>query len=161
MNLVTNHTGDNHFDCVILENNPFIQRQLIPSQDMIEFMRNGTYSLAFYPESERNSSKYDGGLSEQFSTSFTQAVTDFSREYKEEIDSKYILVDQYGKISPSFLISIMHWVNIRKECKDEFHNLLVSCMQEQVGDTPFMLTECVNIQKQDGAIILSFQDSDE
>jgi len=84
MNLIAHHTTDAncnksiHAGRTLLEYNQFILKQLIPNQRIIELMRE--IILNFYPELEPNSSKYDLGLSNQFSVSFANAVNEFPHE---------------------------------------------------------------------------------
>lgn len=175
MNLVDHHASDRdynkniHAGRAILDQNPeeweeesrqIMLLKLIPNQCMIEFMRKATYTLSLFPESERNSSKYDSRLSEQFSVSFAHAVEAFFRDQEEKEENQSVLIDISWKVSLSFLTTVIYWVNIQPARGDEFHDLLASCIQEQVLDTS-MIIKNIGIRKQNGDIVLFSRESDE
>lgn len=103
---------------------------LIPNQRIIELLRISI--LQFYPENERNSSKYDSEISTLFSVSFSHAVDVFSENLKNSGVSEYILIDDLGVINSDFLDMVIRWVNPLNIQRNEFHNELRSCFREQI-----------------------------
>ncbi len=70
-----------------------ISATLIPNQQIIELLRLSF--LHFYPEDEKNSSKYDSSISTVFSESFANAVDVFSRDLKNTGEQDCILIDVF------------------------------------------------------------------
>ncbi|HBB27328.1 TPA: hypothetical protein DCZ36_02415 [Candidatus Gracilibacteria bacterium] len=124
---------------------------LIPNQRIIELLRISI--LQFYPENERNSSKYDSEISTLFSVSFSHAVDVFSENLKNSGASEYILMDNLGVINSDFLDMVIRWVNPLKIQRNEFHNELRSCFREQIlGEVLIIKNTEIRLEK--GQIML-------
>lgn len=111
-------------------------------------------ALKFFPEKERKLSRYQDMLERFFLENFPHSIDELSYKLNVNITGYIVLIDRNGKIDKDFLCIIMAWMNIASKYKNEFHEQLRLCFQEQISTHPIIMSHG-KISLMNGQIIFS------